>query len=571
VSFTSPAFPVSSSIWPIWTRVAPLTLALVVLVPGRMQAQRVLGPADDATVLRRGMVRVTVSPTLARYHERFADGYARAAKGEREPLAADFDLDSVGIGQLAQLDPVNTGLRSILGGAGPLPLTLGPLQARFDATVATTPIVVEYGVSRRLMIGAVFPMVKTRTEVSLDPNAGGTGGTVGLNPGYAVSGARTTNALVVQELTAAAQALQQLLQQCAGSTAPSCTAVNADRAGAQALVTAATSAASGIETVYGVSAARPGGRLSPVERSRLQQDVVARLTNLSSGFTGFLGAPTTGNAWIAARPVGAPPVAFADFQRILTDDDFGISADSLVSVEMTRIGDIELGAKFLLLDSFGAQPPQQAAPRRLGVRLAVAGVLRLGTGAKDSVDHFADIAAGDGQRDIEGRVFADVVLGRRLWGSIVARYGVQQADELTRRIPGVAHEPFPAADRRHLVRRDPGDFLAVDVSPRLVITDHFALGGQYRYYSKGEDTYALADTSPSSVPADPSILALGTKRSEQLLLASVTYSTLAAYFRGRARTPLEVSMSFGRTLSGAGGAPAQSISALTLRVYNQLF
>ena len=515
------------------------------------------------------MVRVGITPTWGTYHERYADGTTPRSRGAREPLAADFDLDSLGITRFPLLTPVDAGLRSILGGAGPLPLTLGALRARFDASIATTPISVEYGATRRLLLGAVFPIVKTRTEVALDPNPGGTTGTIGLNPGYAAASARTTNALVVQELTGAIQSLQQLLQQCAGSTAPACSAVNADRAGAQALVAAATSAAAGMEDVYGVSAAKPGSRLSPVERSRVQVDVLARLTALSSGFTTFLGAPPAGSAWIAARPVGAAPIGYADFQRLLTDEAFGIVADSLVSVETSRLGDVELGAKFLVFDSFGSEAPQRLTGRRTGWRLAVAGVVRLGTGGKDSVDHFADIAAGDGQRDLEGRVFADLVLGRRLWGSVVARYGVQQADELVRRIPAAPHEPFPAADRRVTVRRDLGDFVSLEVSPRLVISDHFALGGHYRYYAKGEDRY----TSPAGADPgiDAAVLGLGTKRSEQRVLASVTYSTLSSYFRRRARTPLEVGMSFGRTISGTGNAPAQSLAALTLRLYNQLF
>ncbi|MGQ0649080.1 MAG: hypothetical protein ACT4P7_16105 [Gemmatimonadaceae bacterium] len=539
------------------------------LLPGPLNGQRVLGPSEDATVLPRGMVRVAVSPTWGRFHRRFADGHGRAARGDAEALATDYHLDSIGERQLPILTPVNAGLRSILGAAGGIPLSLGSLHARFDATVATTPIAVEYGVTRRLMLGAMFPIVKTRTEVSLNPNAAGTSGTVGINPSFGFAGARATNARVVLELTAAAQSLQLLLQQCAGSTAPSCSAVNADRTGAQTLVTAATTAAAGIESVYGVSAAKPGTRLSPVERSRPQQDVLARLANLSSTFAGFLGAPTSGSDWIVARPVGAPPIGFADFQKTLTDPAFGISADSLASVETNRLGDIELGAKFLLFDTFAGQQAQRVSPQGFNVRIAVAGVYRLGTGVKDSVDHFADIGTGDGQTDVEGRVFADLLVGRRFWTSIVARYGVQQADELTRRVPVAPHDPFPAADRRILLERDLGDFVSLDVSPRYVLSDNIALGGSYQYYSKSADTYSLRATAPTRI--DPGVLALGTDRTEQRALASLTWSTMAHYFRGRARTPMEVSIMIGRTFAGANNAPRQSITALTLRVYNQLF
>ena len=145
-------------------------------------AQRVTGPTEDATVLPRGVARVTVSPTWHRYHERFADGLGRQRKGEVEPLAADFDLDSLLPSVFPGLSRVETELRSILGATGALPITAGRLQTRFDANVAYTPILGEFGVTSRLTLGVMVPLVKTRTEISVNPNAGGVGATVGLNP-----------------------------------------------------------------------------------------------------------------------------------------------------------------------------------------------------------------------------------------------------------------------------------------------------------------------------------------------------------------------------------------------------
>ena len=556
-------------VWP-YTCVLWATLASVVL-PHAATAQRVLGPGADATVLPRGMVRVTVNPTWGRYHERFADGAGRNSKGTVESLAADFDVDSLGISRFPALAAVNTSLQSILGGTGNLPLSLGRLQTRFDAAVTSTPISVEYGVTRRIMLGVMMPVVKTRTEISLNANPGGSTGNMGVNPAFFGAATRATNQQVVQEITAAALALQQLLQSCAGSSAASCSAVNADRQGAQALVSAATAAATGIENTYGVSAAKPGSRYAPVARSSVQQIVDARIANLALSLAGFLGAPTTGSSWITSRPAGAPPLAFADFQRVLTDSSFGIDADSLVSVELSRLGDVELGAKVLLLDSFGGQQAQRAPLGGFKYRLAVGGVWRLGTGLRDSVDHFADVGTGDGQRDIEGRAFLDLLFGRRLWASVAARYTVQQADAIVRRIPVTPHDPFPPASRRTTVERDLGDILAIDVSPHFVITSNFALGGTWQYVNKAADAYRVVSEPQSSFRLDESPLVVGTARMEQRALASLTYSNLAQYFRGNARSPMEVSLTYGRTFSGNGNAPKQSITAVMLRVYNQLF
>ncbi|MCC6319360.1 MAG: hypothetical protein IT361_16935 [Gemmatimonadaceae bacterium] len=562
---------------PITTRrLAALLLLLAAFLSTRTAfAQRVLGPATDATVLPRGMVRVSLSPTWERGHERYADGYGRTKKGSVESLAADFNLDTLGLAQLPALGAVNLGVRSILGGTGALPLTLGTLSTRFDRSIATTPFAIDVGVTRRLMVGVVIPFVSTRTEVSLDPNPGGTNATVGLNSAYlsgtAGSNARARNQGVVTQLTSAAQQLQALLQQCMGNTAPACSAVNADRAGAQALVAAATSAATGIEGVYGVSATKPGSRYAPWQNGSVHKLVEARLGNLSTSFAGFLGAPT-GASWIDARGLtGAAPMGYADFQRIVTDPAYGVAADSLISVELSRPGDIEFGAKFVVFDAFGLQPPQRGAPGGVRVRFALGGAYRLGTALQDSVDLFADVGTGDGQTDLEGRAFLDLLVGTRFWASAVARYTVQQADEIVRRVPRVAHEPFPPASNRIAVQRDLGDMLAIEVSPRWVVTDHFALTGSWHFVRKGEDTYASVGTPAGGSTLDLSLLAQGTAQSSQRALLSFTYSNLAHYFRRRARAPMEVSFTIGRTLSGWGNAPKQTVSGLSMRVYNQLF
>lgn len=520
------------------------------------------------------MIRVTVSPTWERSHQRYADGLGRNGKGEVESLAEDFNLDTLGPRQFPTLAPVNAGLRSILGGTAPLPLTLGALSARFDRTVATTPITIEYGLVRRLMVSLVIPMVKTRTEISLNPNPGATNSTVGVNTSYlggtAATAVRTNNQQVVLQLAAAAQALQALLQQCQGSTAASCGAVNADRTGAQALVAAATGAATGIESVYGVSATKPGSPYAPTQNGSVHKSVEARLGTMSLSFAGFLGAPQGGSEWIAGAPIGARALAYSDFQTVVIDSAFGVRSDSMVSVELSRPGDIELGAKFLVFDAFGFNPAQRGTPGGIRTRLSLGAAYRLGTGLRDSVDHFADVGTGDGQTDIEGRAFLDVLFGRRFWASAVARYTMQQVDEITRRVPSEAHDPFPGAASRVLVNRDLGDVMSLEVSPRYVVSESFALGGTWRYLKKSADSYAFVTDANVGVPA-VSNLALGTGQSEQRAVFSLTYSNLAQYFRGRARSPMEVSFTVGRTISGSGNVSRSTISGLTLRVYNQLF
>ena len=532
--------------------------AAVLALPTALHAQRVLGPTTDATVVPRGMLRVTTGPEWTRGHERYSAGRGRVPKGEVEPFAADFNLDSLGPGQFPALAAVSAGVRSIVGGTSGLPVTLGPLETRFDVSVARTPIHVEYGLTRRLTIGAMFPLVKTWTEVSLQPNKNRDGSTVGLNPrGYA------TNQTVVSQLQAAAQALGQLLQSCSGSTAPECTAVNADRARAQALVQSATAAATGVESVYGTSAAKPGSRFAPADSSTLQRSIASRLGALSADFLAFLGAPLTGTGWITARPVGATQFSWGNLQRVLTDTAYGIGADSLISVAMNRLGDVEVGGRFLLFDGVGGIP-QLARPSGVRLRLAVEGVVRFGTATRDSIHHFADVGTGDGQRDLEGRVMADLLMGRRAWASVSARYTLQQGDEIRQRVPGTASDPFPDASRIAVLQRDLGDAISLEVSPRYVVSDNLGLSATWQLYRKGSDRYT------GSAGPELALLESGSDQVVQRALVSVTYSTLAQYFQQKARTPMEVSLTVGRSLAGSGGVMKQSVTALTVRVYNQL-
>ena len=532
-----------------------------------------LGPFTDATVLPRGVLRVGIQPTWQHATDRFSNGLAGLPEGSREPLGADFGRDSITSALFEPLRAVAGTLASITGDNN-LPLTLGRLQVDFDASAVHTPISFEYGVTRRLTLGVMVPYVTTRNEVFVNPNPSRGGGTMGISPALSFAGARAQNAGVVSQLAGAATALRAQLAACAGSSDPGCAAINADRAGAEQLAGAADAVAQGIANVYGTQAGE-GSRLSPVAGSAVQLAVANRLAALATSFGGFLGAPSAGTTWVDARPVGAPLMALGDFQTIVTDETFGIRALPFSTVEIKKIGDVELGAKLLLFDSFGGGIPQRIEPSGVKYRLAVGGVYRLGTGQLESADDLNDIGTGDAQTDIEGSLFTDVLFGSRVWVSAVARYGVQQADAQPRRIPSVPGEPFPAFYRRQTVTRDLGDYISAEVTPRYAVTDALLVSASYRYYSKPEDahtgSFQVQDLEGHDVTIEASALDAGTARTEQRILGALTYSTMAAYYRGGASIPLEVSYTLGRTTSGSGNVAQSMTHALGLRVYARLF
>lgn len=543
-----------------------LLLPLAFATAGPLYAQRVLGPWEDATIAPRGVLRAEIATTWTRANERFA----RSGDGT-EPLGADFALQAMNASVIEALNGLAPRLSTITGGAVPS-LTLGGLAVRLEQTEYITPITLELGLTDRLAIRAVVPYVKNRVEVFPEPNAARTGN-IGVNPALDQPAARLQNGMVVSELTRAANVLNAELARCLNNTDPSCDAVNADRAAASAVAQQALAAASAVASVYGTADAA-GSPLVPVAQTSIHQSVLARLTNFNAQFAGFLGAPQTGD-WISASPVPAPPVAFADFQRVLTAPGFGIAGRPLADVEHSHLGDIEIGAKMVLIDGFGHAIGHPVPRRAFGLRLAVAGLYRLPTGQRDWPDDFADLGAGDAQRDLEVRGFLDVMAGRALWASAVVRYARQLSDEVTRRITDAPGMPFPARFRTQRVTRDLGDIFEFEVSPRYAPNESFSLSANYQYRSKAADTYGgFAATVPGAdgmpVMLDASTLGLQTATHHHRVGMALTFSTVRGYGERRSRWPMEVSLAHTQLLAGEG-IPKSFATTVTFRVYRRLF
>jgi hypothetical protein len=529
------------------------------------RAQWVLGTWDDATVVPRGVLRAGVSPSWQRANERFA-----RTGGDLEPLGADFTRDSLGPSIFPRLSSLSAPLAALTGLSSPA-LSLGRLRVAIEATEVETPIALEYGLTNRVSLGVVVPYVKTRAEVFTHANPTGTEGTLGLNPALAAPGARARNGLVVGELQTAASTLQAELLRCLTSADVSCAAINANRPAANGLVSSANAAASAVASVYGTTTVN-GSLFAPVDRASLQQAVEARLAAMNAEFKSFLAAAPPSGDWIAARPVGAPPLAAADLQRVLTDSAFGIQAAPFTDIERSHLGDMELGAKMIV---FGRNAGRVAGARGggAGARLAIAGIVRLGTGRKDSPDDFADIGTGDGQSDIEARAFLDVLATQRWWASIVVRYGVQLADRVTVRLPAALGDPFPAAGRKVELNRDLGDYMELEVAPRFTPTESFSFSGNYRFRSKAADRYSGTVVLPSDgegvAPADVAVLERFSAQREQRIGVAMTYSTLRGYAQRRAPWPLDVSLVHTQVLAGKGGLSKQFATGFAIRWYHQ--
>lgn len=545
----------------------PIVVAVLVTVAPALHAQRVTGPWEDATIAPRGVLRIGISPRWEQWKER------HDADGNREPLGAGVSTDGLGgslplvfgarVPFMAGLAPALT----VLSGLPSPPLSLGALSTRLDVTQVQTQISLDYGLTSRIGLQALIPYVKNRVHVQPIMNQGAIGATIGFNPALSFAGARQQNGLVLTSIGTAATRLSTELTRCMGSQDPTCTAINADRSGATALVQLASQVSVAFTSVYG-TATTAGALYAPVAGSTLHSAVDARLTSLNTQFRTFLGAPTTGE-WINGRPVGAVPFAAADLDELLGGDAAGILARPLGDYEHSHVGDIEVGAKFLVLDTFGP-PAISPLPRAGAMRLAVAGIYRLGTGQLDLPNDFTDVGTGDRQADLELRGLFDFAFGPRLWVSSVLRLGIQRPDRLVRRIPSGIADLFPEAVSQFQVSRDLGDAMELEFAPRYVPNDEFSISARYRYRNKGVDTYQgtfpVNSVDGTPLTLDASVLDAGTEQKEHQFGFAVTYSTVRANSRGSAKWPLEVSLLHTEVLSGSG-IPRIQMNGLALRVY----
>ncbi len=182
-------------------------------------------------------------------------------------------------------------------------------------------------------------------------------------------------------------------------------------------------------------------------------------------------------------------------------------------------------------------------------------------------DVFLQEPIGDGQADLELELFQDVGLGSHVLFVAGARYGIQLADELTRRV-AAPDQPFAYGEQEAKVRRDLGDFFELRISPRLLLNDVLSVAAEYTYWSKKVDQYSVVEGTVSS--ADP--LAGETSEKRHRLGIGLYYRTTTRYALGLNRLPVELAFIYQSSIGGRGGrTPASEVVTGSLRFPLQLF
>ena len=229
------------------------------------------------------------------------------------------------------------------------------------------------------------------------------------------------------------------------------------------------------------------------------------------------------------------------------------------------LGDIEVGARFQLINRVRYTRPDSAAPS--GVRAALLLNLRLPTGPAADTTFFLVLPREVGHAGVSADLLGDFSLARRYWVSASA--GITKL--LPRNIQRFAFSDehlFPADSLGfRLVRREPGLRLRASVMPRYRLTREMSFAALYQFEHTAATVYTSAD-SVEGVELGPVERAEGW--TTHSFGVGAGYSTVAAYAEGRTRIPVEFSLVYRNAVVGSGFAAHSGTVEVTGRVLYQL-
>lgn len=527
--------------------------ALMTLLTTSAHAQAATGVGSDARPVPKGAVRIRVGGLWEGNDRRYDTDSST-------PLRAVLATPSFGVRSLPQLSPAQQAIRT-LSGVSTFALSLGTLEASGDERQSITPIAVDVGISSRLTVGIVVPYVESRNNALFVLNRSGSSANVGQNPAFGTgtgTTARTANGILLRQLAQARVALNAEITRCVDALATNCDAIRANPTAAAQAVQQALETQAAIVAVYGDSL-RGGSPVVPISGSATQVAINARLAALRSTFTGF----GVNNLLATSLPVPATIInGPGAINRIAKDTAYGLNYTTVGGTRRAGIGDIDLTASFLWVNTLGARPAQWLAASRFGVRSQVTAGFRFGTAGADRTNDAFDVPIGDGANALLLRSTSDIVFNKRYWISGTARIVQPMGDQVMMRRPLFDDSLLFVASTSERANRSLGRRMEIELAPRVVIGRFLGLSGGYLFRRSDADEFAFqaADASSAGTLALPS-------RTYQAYQLGISFSTLASYVQGRSKLPLEVLYAHTEPLTGSGGAAATSSDRLELRVY----
>jgi hypothetical protein len=544
------------------------------LLPSRLYGQAVTGVGDDATMPKRGELRFSASSVWNRWYERYGQGTQGTLgrpNGSVEPLGVDFNFDSLGLGQLENLAPVQSSIRS-LAGMPSFTASLGTSQVLLHDNVSTAPLGLELGLTNRLSLSVMVPFVTATSNVNFVMNPTGHEPTLGFNPTLHAPGALSADSAIFAQFAGAAAQMSSAITQCAAApSGAGCAQINANTANARALIANANTYAASLAQVYG-GRGSSGFLFVPIAGTAAQTAIEARIAAYRAQYASYGVSTITSTGPVAAQA----PLTASDMQTVLSDPTYGINAKPLATSITRGLGDVEVALKLNLFDSFHGNDSARFAPKGFQWRQTVGATYRLGTGVLPSPADLTAIGTGTHTSAIEVRTFTDLLYGPHFWVSVVAGVTSQTADQIAARIPDAPSQVILASYRQETVQRHLGSTVDIQINPRWNLNDYLALSGQYYYRHKSADvysgTFSVLDLNGNNVTLNAAVLGMYTEASESRMGVGATYSTVATVAKKKSGVAFDISyFHYETTLGSLGRVPKIAVDQVTLRIYQRLF
>jgi hypothetical protein len=534
------------------------TLALVGALPTLAAAQRVLGPGDDAWLVPAGVMRIGIAPRFV-----VGDEWFNAA-GTRDELGAWLSRSAVNTTTFPGFAALQSSVRELSGDAN-FSLSLGGVSAAVRRQMQVLPLELAVGLSPRFMLRVSAPIVAVEHQTNWQASADGA--TVGANPALVGPGSLARNTALVTALGGAASALDALADACASDAAadPRCTTVLNEIGAVRALTASTRSIGETIGRTYGGSDAVAPSRFVPLASSAAHTGVATTIDGLRAAYARY------GETGIGAElgVVGAEaPTTTADFLALLEDSTGAYALGPWDRRYQQGIGDIDVSLWYRAFDGTGDRPYSRLATtdgRRW--RQSFGATFRVGTGSAYDPDDPLMLATGDGQHDLEVASATDLIWGANLWGSLIVRYTRQLGDERITRLPDAVLSPYLPLTRRVLAERTPGDRVHVELAPRWIFNDYLAVGTRYRFVHEAATSWR--EVAPANGAA--ALTATGQAMTAHEASFGVTWSSIAAWQRGRSSRPIELSWERGFVFAGEGEVLAARSDRLGVLVYAKLW
>ena len=515
------------------------------------QTPLTLTHTEDAAPVPQGALRFRMTTGWTRFDERFI-------AGGRRSLADEVSADSLGAAQLPYLAPLERGLRTLAADPNAR-LSLGRLAAYSDARIVTTPIVFEYGLTKRLSIGVIVPIVQTRRNIAFGVNRDSSAN-VGFVPARQRDSAAKVNALVYGGFRSAADSLAILVARCpANPSASGCAAVNSNSADAAAAGALARQFADAVKSALGTDTSTT--RIAPKTGGEFASDIQIRQAFLNLRVRKYLGASAGASTAVFTQ---ATPFSYIELQGrngvpgLLQSSVGGV--DSLQTTNKLALGGATFGVQFQVFDHFRADSLPAA---RLQTRLAVGGGFKFEKLLQDSARTLGNIPPGNGSA-IELRSAMDLITGN-FGGTVAAHYTKYLVHTVNAPLAGDAEAfwPIPVFGTAQATA---GAVAGLDLTPRLLIGSSFALDGHYGFERTGATTYDR--TAPASCAVcDGAGVTSTAARNAQRVGFGLRYSTVDAWQRGQAGTPIEVSFTHLQTITGDAGVARLQRDQVQVRLY----